>query len=171
MVELGEHCQTLIVPRLQQVIDGRDGGGITELAEWRGGGGFRYYRLAPSLLERDKWGNWVINKTYNAAMLSEALCKLEGFTYQPSDTVFWQHGHSTERDFIYATTQHLTHEQLQHLSVDVGPDRSYCYVHRLPGQAESYPNLTSRKSQDGALAVNGAATTMGPRSGEPNLRR
>lgn len=37
-------------------------------------------RLAPSLLERDKWGNWVINKDYNPAMLAEALCKLEGFT-------------------------------------------------------------------------------------------
>ena len=37
-------------------------------------------------LEKDKWGNWVINKQYNAAMLAEALCKLEGFTYAPSDT-------------------------------------------------------------------------------------
>ncbi len=146
MVELGEHCQTLIIPRLQQVIDGRDDGGITQLAKWRGGGGFRYYRLAPSLLERDKWGNWVINKTYNAAMLSEALCKLEGFTYQPSDVLFWQQGHSTERDFIYVTTQHLTHEQLQQLSADVGTDRSLlvmCTAFR--GKAESYPNLTIKR--------------------------
>jgi hypothetical protein len=72
---------------------------------WKGGGGFRYYKLAPSLLEKDKWGNWVINKKYNAAMLAEALCKLESFTYAPSDTIYWQHGYSTERDFIYVTTQ------------------------------------------------------------------
>ncbi len=105
MVELGEHCHTHIIPRLKKVIDGEDPGGITEAVGWKGGGGFRYYRLAPSLLEKDKWGNWVISKEYNAAMLAEALCKLEGFTYAPSDTVYWQHGHSTERDFIYVTTQ------------------------------------------------------------------
>ena len=75
-----------------------------------GGGGLRFYRLASSLLEKDKWGNWVISKQFNAAMLAQAVCKLEGFVYAPSDTVYWQHGHSTERDFIYVTTQKLSHE-------------------------------------------------------------
>src|SRR3970282_1578449 len=51
--------------------------GITEAAKWKGGGGFRYYRLAPSLLEKDEFGNWVISKEYNPAMLAEAMCKLE----------------------------------------------------------------------------------------------
>jgi len=113
---------------------------------WKGGGGFRYYRLAPSLLEKDKWDNWVINKTYNAAMLAEALCKLEGFTYAPSDSVYWQHGHSTERDFIYVTTANLTHEQLQQLSDEVGPERSLlvlCTAFRA--KADLYPNLTVKK--------------------------
>ena len=53
-------------------------------------------------------------------MLAEAVCKLEGFTYAPSDSVYWQHGHSTERDFIYVTTTNLNHEQLQQLSDEVG---------------------------------------------------
>lgn len=56
MVELGEHAKTHIVPRLKKVIDGEDLGGITESVDWKGGGGFRFYRLAPSLLEKDKWG-------------------------------------------------------------------------------------------------------------------
>jgi len=145
MVELGEHCHTHIIPRLQKVIDGEDPGGITKSVNWKGGGGFRYYRLAPSLLETDKWGNWVINKTYNAAMLAEALCKLEGFTYAPSDSVYWQHGRSTERDFIYVTTASLTHEQLQQLSDEVGPDRSLlvlCTAFRGRGD---YPSLTVKK--------------------------
>ncbi len=119
MIELGEHCHTHIIPRLKKVIDGEDVGGITQTIKWKGGGGFRYYRLAPSLLEQDKWGNWVIHRDYNAAMLCEALCKLEGFTYAPSDTVYWQHGHSTERDFIYVTTATLSHAQLQQLSAAV----------------------------------------------------
>lgn len=48
MVELGEHCHTHIIPRLKKVIDGEDKGGITESVGWQGGGGFRYYRLAPA---------------------------------------------------------------------------------------------------------------------------
>jgi adenine-specific DNA-methyltransferase len=145
MIELGEHCHTHIIPRLKKVIDADDAGGITESVRWKGGGGFRYYRLAPSLLEKDKWGNWVINKAYNAAMLTEALCKLEGFVYAPSDSVYWQHGHSTERDFMYVTTANLSHEQLQQLSDEVGPDRSLlvlCPAFRGRGE---YPNLTVKK--------------------------
>ena len=57
-------------------------------------------------------------------MLAEALCKLEGFAYAPSDAVYWQHGLSTERDFVYVTTASLSDEQLQQLSDEVGPDRS-----------------------------------------------
>ena len=145
MVELGEHCHTHIIPRLKKVIDGEDKGGITDAVGWKGGGGFRYYRLAPSLLEKDKWGNWVIHRDYNAAMLAEALCKLEGFTFAPSDAVYWQHGHSTERDFIYVTTATLTHEQLQQLSDVVGSERSLlvlCPAFRGKGE---YPNLTVKK--------------------------
>lgn len=146
MVELGEHCHTHIIPRLRKVIDGDDTGGISKDVSWKGGGGFRYYRLAPSLLEQDKWGNWVINKTYNAAMLTEALCKLEGFTYAPSDTFYWQHGYSTERDFIYVTTQNLSHNQLEQLSDEVGPDRTLlilCSAFR--GNVDKFSNLTVKK--------------------------
>jgi len=146
MVELGEHCHTHIIPRMKKVIDGEDSGGITKAANWKGGGGFRYFRLAPSLLEKDKWGNWVISKEFNAAMLAEAVCKLEGFVYAPSDAVYWQHGHSTERDFIYVTTQNLSPDQLQQLSDEVGPDRALlvlCTAFR--GKADRYPNLTVKK--------------------------
>lgn len=147
MVEMGEHCHTHIIPRLQKVINGEDKGGITEAVGWKGGGGFRYYRIAPSLLEKDRFGNWIISKQYNPAMLAEALCKLEGFTYAPSETVYWQHGHSTENDFIYVTTQILTREQLQKLSYEVGENRSLlvlCSAFRAKN-LEEYPNLTVKK--------------------------
>ena len=146
MIELGEHCHTHIIPRLKKVIDGEDQGGITKTFNWKGGGGFRYYRLAPSLLEKDKWDNWVINKTYNAAMLAEALCKIEGFTYAPSDTFYWQHGYSTESDFIYVTTQNFSHEQLSKLADEVGQERTLlilCTAFR--GETDIFPNLTVKK--------------------------
>lgn len=149
MVELGEHCHTHIIPRLKKVVDGADHGGITEAVGWKGGGGFRYYRLAPSLLEKDKWGQWVISKEFNPTMLAEAACKLEGFTYAPSDTLYWQHGHSTERDFIYVTTQQLSADQLAQLSDEVGSERTLlvlCAAFRSSKSGtERYPNLTVKK--------------------------
>jgi Adenine specific DNA methylase Mod len=147
MVELGEHCHTHIIPRLKKVIEGKDPGGITKVVGWKGGGGFRYYRLAPSLLEKDQFDNWVINRKFNPAMLAEAMCKLEGFTYAPSDTFYWLHGHSTETDFIYVTTQTLTREQLQKLSDEVGEGRSLlvmCGAFRVKNLTE-FPNLTIKK--------------------------
>ena len=153
MVELGEHCHTHIIPRLRKVIDGTDQGGISEAVNWKGGGGFRYYRLAPSLLGKDKWGNWVISKEFNAAMLAEAVCKLEGFVYAPSDTVYWQHGHSTERDFIYVTTANLTHAQLQQLSDEVGSGRSLLVVcSAFRGRKDGYGNLTVKKIPKAVLS-------------------
>jgi len=153
MVELGEHCHTHIIPRLKKVIDGTDPGGITDAVNWKGGGGFRYYRLAPSLLEKDKWGNWVISDKFNAAMLAEAVCKLEGFAYAPSDTVYWQHGHSTERDFIYVTTANLSHDQLQQLSDEVGSDRSLLVVcSAFRGRKDGYGNLTVKKIPKAVLS-------------------
>lgn len=146
MVELGDHCTTHIVPRLQRVIDGSDEGGISKSVDWKGGGGFRYYSLAPSLLEKDKWGREVISKKYNPSMLAQALCKLEGFTYAPSDSVYWQQGHSSEKDFFYVTTQTLGPQELAALSEEVGEGRSLlilCAAYR--GNAEHWPNLTVRK--------------------------
>ena len=146
MIELGVHCDTHIVPRLRKVIDGDDPGGVTETVDWKGGGGFRYYRLAPSLLEKDRWGNWVISRDYNAAMLSEAVCKLMGFTYAPSDAQYWMHGHSSEKDFIYVTTQSLTHDQLRAISEEVGEGRSLLICCKaFHAKANAFPNLTIKK--------------------------
>ena len=158
MVELGEHCHTHIIPRLKKVIDGEDQGGISKAVNWQGGGGFRYYKLAPSLIVNDRWGNPVINPEYNAAMLAEALAKLEGFTYAPSETRWWQHGHSSERDFIYVTTQNLSAEQLQALSDEVGGEQSLlvcCSAFRgvtSTQAAERWPNLTLKKIPKMVLA-------------------
>ena len=151
MVELGEHCHTHIIPRLQKVIDGEDQGGISKAVNWQGGGGFRYFRLAPTLIVNDKWGNQIINPDYNPEMLAEALAKLEGFTYMPSENHWWQHGYSSENDFIYVTTQSLSVEQLQVLSDEVGAGRSLlicCSAWRgitADQAAERFPNLSLKK--------------------------
>ena len=145
-IELGEHCDTHCVPRLKKVIDGEDAGGITKSANWRGGGGFRYYNLAPSLVKFDEWGNPVINKDFNENMLVRALCKVEGFNFDPSPDVYWKQGKSTESDFIYVTTQHLTAQMLQKLSDDVGDSCTLLICcGSFDGKKDSYSNLTIKK--------------------------
>lgn len=152
MVELGEQCHTHIIPRLTNVINQKDPAGITKISGWKGGGGFRYYRLAPSMLEKDKWGNWVISKDYNAGMLAEAMCKHMGFTYAPDESHYWMHGHSTETDFIYVTTSSLTHEQLRAISEEVGPNRTLLICCKaFNANAEAFDNLTLKKIPQAVL--------------------
>jgi adenine-specific DNA-methyltransferase len=152
MVELGDQCLSHVVPRLKNVVDGLDTSGITAGTGWSGGGGFRFYNLAPSLLETDKWGNWVVSKQYNPEMLAEAMCKLEGFRYAPDPDTFWIHGQSTETDLIYVTTQNLSQEQLQFISDQVGDERTLlicCSAFRA--NPDAFANLTLKKIPQAVL--------------------
>jgi len=147
MVELGEHCHTHIIPRMKKVIDGTDQDGISKTINWKGGGGFRYFRLAPSLLERDKRGNWVISKEYNAAMLASAMAKHEGFIYNPDETLYWKQGKSTEKDFIFTTTHFITIEYLDGIHEEMQPDESLLICCKSFQEAceNRYENITVRK--------------------------
>lgn len=147
MVELGEHCHTHIIPRMKKVIDGTDQGGISKAVNWKGGGGFRYFRLAPSLLERDKRGNWIISKEYNAAMLASAMAKHEGFIYNPDETLYWKQGKSTEKDFIFTTTHFITVEYLDGIHEEMQPDESLliCCKSFQDACENRYESITVRK--------------------------
>lgn len=142
LVELREDTvRNVIIPRLKAVISGHPNSDTPPH-----GGGFRYFKLAPSLIEYDRFGQPVINKEFNAEMLAESVCKLEGFTYAPSDTLWWQHGYSTETDFIYVTTQNLSVEQLEQISEEVGSDKTLlmmCGAFRC--KADRFANLTIKK--------------------------
>jgi len=154
MIEHGAHCTTHIIPRMKRVIGGEDKSGVTKAVGWERGGGFRFSRLAPSLLEKDRFGNWIITKDYNPVMLAEALCKLMGFAYAPSaePSEYWQHGHSTESDFIYVTTQALTHDALKKLSEEIGPNRTLLICCKAFSAREAaFPNLTLKKIPQAVL--------------------
>ncbi len=155
MVEIGDHADTHIVPRLKKVIDGEDQGGISKAVEWQGGGGFRYFTLAPSLLEKDKWGNWVVAKEYNPDMLAAAMCKHLGFTYAPSEDEgeWWRHGQSSETDFLYVTTQSLTRDALKLLSDEVGEGRSLMIcAPAFSGSFDDFENLSCTKIPNAILS-------------------
>lgn len=144
-VELGDHCYTHCKVRLDKVIDGEDQGGITKAVGWKGGGGYRFFELAPTLIKEDAYGQKIINPEYDAEKLAEAVCKLEGFTYSPSESEYFIHGHSTERDYIYVTTNYLKAEHLRALSDQVGPERSLLICCKGFSSGVKLPNLTVKK--------------------------
>lgn len=153
-IELGDHCYTHCIPRLQKVIDGEDQGGITKSVNWQGGGGFKFYELAPSLLKKDKYGNWVINKEqYNADMLAAAMAKLNGFRYNPDGNVFWKQGESYNRSYIFTTTQYITAEYLDMLSQELQLDESLlvcCPAYDM-GLDKRYDNIVIKKIPQAVL--------------------
>lgn len=122
-IELGEHAKTHCFPRLKQVVDG-ERGGISMAENWKGGGGFKFYTLAPSLIQKDKYGCDIINPEYNANMLAAAMAKQEGFHYLPHESIYWKQGKSSENDFIFTTTQFITVEMLDRLSEEMLPNES-----------------------------------------------
>lgn len=146
-VELGEHCNTHCVPRLQKVIDGTDQGGISKAVDWQGGGGFRYYTLAPSLLKKDSNDRWVISEEYNAEQLAAAMAKQEGFKYYPDETVYWKQGYSTETDFIYTTTQFLTVDIIDKIHEEMKPEESLLITCKAFQDAcvKRHSNITVKK--------------------------
>jgi len=146
-VELGQHAYTHCVPRLKMVTDGTDQGGISKAQNWKGGNGFKFYELAPSLLKEDKFGNLVINKEYNADMLAAAMAKQEGFTYAPSADVYWKQGYSSESDFIYTTTQFMTVEGLAAIRETMTEDESLliCCTSFQKECKQAFSNISIKK--------------------------
>ena len=146
-VELGEHSKTHCYPRLIKVIKGEDPGGITKSQNWQGGGGFKFYTLAPSLLKQDKFGNWVISQEYNADMLAAAMAKQEGYKYQPHESTYWKQGQSSEQDFIFTTTQFLTVEALDSIKDEMQPGETLmiCCKSFQKECKGKYGNITIKK--------------------------
>jgi len=147
IVELGDHCDTHCLPRLKKVCDGTDQGGISKAVEWKGGGGFKYYDLAPSLLKKDKHGNYVISEEYNADMLAAAMAKQEGFTYAPSQECYWKQGFSTEQDFIFTTTNHVTQAMLDLIAEEMaeGEHLLICCKKFSAGCDKRHPSIQVKK--------------------------
>ena len=105
------HCQL----RLKKVIDTKDSGGITKEVGWQGGGGYRFYELAPTLVKEDSFGQPVINEDYSPEMLAAAVAKHEGYRYDPDKDCYWKQSRSEANSYLYVTTQHVGEEAVQNI--------------------------------------------------------
>lgn len=146
-IELGDHCFSHCLPRIRKICDGTDQSGISKLSNWKGGGGFKFYELAPSLLKKDKYDNWVIDEKYNANMLASAMAKHEGFQYCPHEELYWKQGQSTEKDFIFTTTRMVTASQLDAIQDEMKAEESLliCCKSYQKVCENKYPNITIKK--------------------------
>ena len=146
-IELGDHCYTHCEPRLQKVVDGTDQGGISKAVNWKGGGGYKFYELAPSLLKKDEFDNWIIEPKYDAEMLAEAMAKHEGYKFSPDENNVYKQGYSTEKDFIFTTTQFLSLDLLNKIASRIEEDESLliCATHFEEGVYNKFSNITIKK--------------------------
>lgn len=146
-IELGDHCYTHCEPRLQKVVDGTDQGGISKVVNWQGGGGYKFYELAPSLLKKDEFDNWIIEPKYDAEMLAEAMAKHEGYKFSPDENNVYKQGYSTEKDFIFTTTQFLSLDLLNKIASRIEEDESLliCATHFEEGVGRAFSNITVKK--------------------------
>ena len=137
-IELGNHANTHCLPRLKKVVDGKDGLPLSETLGWKGGGGFKFYNLAPSLLRKDGFGNFAIDEKYNANMLAAAMCKHEGFKYSPDEVSYWKQGKSTETDYIFVATGFVTVEQLDAIHAQMTENESLLICAVIRSESENH---------------------------------
>lgn len=152
-IELGNHCYSLCKTRLDRIIDGEDKNGITNSANWQGGGGYKFYELAPTLIEKDKYGNPVFSGKYNPTMIAAAVAKINGFTYAPNREVYWKQGYSQDNSFIYVTTQYLNSKMLDSIAEDVDSFENLliCAPAFDNGLSKRYDNINVRKIPQSVL--------------------
>ena len=145
-IELEKTCYTHCIPRLKKVIDGEQGG-ISKNVNWQGGGGFKFFELAPTLIVKDKFGMEIFNPQYDAEMLAAAVAKHNGFIFMPDENIFWKQGKSQENSFIYTTTNYLTTKYLDEIAREMRENENLliCAPAFDVGLNERYENISVKK--------------------------
>lgn len=146
-IEMGDHAYTHCKVRLDKVIDGTDQGGISKAVNWQGGGAYKFYELAPTLINKDEFGEYVINKAYDAAMLASAVALHEGFTYKPDTSIFWKQSQGNENSYLFVTTRYIDAAFLESIASTMQDDEYLiiaCKSYEAKADA-SYPHITIKK--------------------------
>ena len=146
-VEMGEHAYSHCKMRLDRVISGSDQSGVSKNYSWHGGGGYRFFELAPSLINRDPFDEYVINEEYDADMLAAAVALHEGFRYQPDDSLFWKQSVGNEKSYLFVTTRHLNSTYLDSIK-DTMEDGEYLIIACRSfdsGLDKAYSKITIKK--------------------------
>lgn len=152
-IELGDHAFTHCLPRMKQVVDGEQGG-ISQSVDWQGGGGFKFYELAPTLIVKDENGVEIISGQYDATMLAAAVAKLCGYRFAPRDGNPYIHGVNNVGGFIFVTTQYITAPLLGEIAKNFSDTQSLviCASAFQVGIKNNFPNIKLRKIPQSVLS-------------------
>ena len=152
-IEMGDHAYTHCKVRLDSVINGTDQNGISKAVEWKGGGAYKFYELAPSFIVQDEFGNPVIDSFYNDTKLIKAMCKLMDFAFQPSQTQYWKHGVGQGKNYLYVTTQLLTSGMIQQIAAHLAAGESLIITPKKfePGADKIDNRITIKKIPQSVL--------------------
>jgi adenine-specific DNA-methyltransferase len=152
-VEMGNHAYTHCKVRLDKVIDGTDQGGITKAVNWNGGGGYRFYELAPTLIKKDNFGQHIINPLYNPEMLASAIAKHEGYVYSPDDNIYWKQSKTNENSFLFVTTNHMSREVIESINQSMAEGEYLLIVCRSYDRTaeKSFKNIRMKKMPQSLL--------------------
>ena len=152
-IELGDHCYTHCLPRMKSVVDG-DQTGISPSIGWQGGGGFKFYELAPTLIVKDENGFEIISPQYDANMLAAAVAKLCGYRYSPREDSPYIHGVNNVGGFIFVTTQYITAPLLGEIAKNIADTQSLliCASAFQLGIKNNFPNIKLRKIPQSVLS-------------------
>lgn len=121
-IELTDNAYKLCKVRLDKVISNKDKGGISSSVNWNGGGSYKFYELAPSLIEVDEFDQAIINSEYNADMLAAAIALHEGYKYEPDQVTFWKQAKNGDSSYLFTTTKHLDRTYLDAIHSQMNDD-------------------------------------------------
>lgn len=146
-IEMGKQAYTHCKPRIDDAIASNDASGITKSVDWQGGGGYRFYEVAPTLINKDAFDEYVINEDYDANMLAAAVALHEGFHYQPDGELFWKQSVGNENSYLFVTTRHLNSTYLDSIK-DTMEEGEYLIIACRSfdrGLDKAYDNIAVKK--------------------------
>ena len=144
-VEMEDTAYSYCKPRIDFVINGQDKGGVTKKTNWKSGGGYKFYELAPSLINFDAFEQPIINKEYNADMLAAAISKHEGYTYEPNKEIYWKQSHNGDKSFLFVTTSHVSADFLDSIHQEM-KENEYLLI-----SCKSYDSLMEKRYKNIAM--------------------
>jgi len=116
-IEMGEQAKTHCVVRLKKVIDGEQGG-ISEAVGWKGGGGFRFFKLGETVFDSE--GR--IKSDISFENLASHIYFTETKTpmrKSKKKSAFLGIHHDTAYALLYNGENVLTHNTLNHIIYDI----------------------------------------------------
>ena len=120
---------------------------VTRKLTWQGGGAYKFFELAPTLIQQDEFGEYVINNTYDAIMLAAAVALHEGFTFAPDREIFWKQAKGNESSYLFVTTRHINGSYLDAIKSTMQESEYLIIACKSyeAGAEKLYPNITIKK--------------------------